>query len=42
VTTTRSTETTQAVEFDEALYYENASRMLEAMHRIFMTKITPQ
>jgi hypothetical protein len=42
VTTTRSTETTQSVEFNEALYYENATRMLEAMHRIFMTKITPQ
>jgi hypothetical protein len=42
VTTTRSTETTRSVEFDEALYYENASRMLDAMHRIFMTKITPQ
>ena len=42
VTTTRSTETTRSVDFDEVLYYENASRMLEAMHRIFMTKITPQ
>jgi hypothetical protein len=41
VTTTRSTETTRTVQFDEALYYENAARMLEAMHRIFMTKITP-
>jgi hypothetical protein len=41
VTTTRSTETTRSVGFDEALYYENASKMLEAMHRIFMTKITP-
>jgi len=42
VTTTRSTETTRTVQFDEALYYDNAARMLEVMHRIFMTKITPQ
>src|SRR5512137_547276 len=42
VTTTRSTETTRSVDFDEGLYYDNAARMLEAMHRIFMTKITPQ
>ena len=39
VSTTRSTVTTQSVEFNEGLYYENASKMLEAMHRIFMTKI---
>jgi len=42
VTTTRSTETTRSVTFDEALYYDNATKMLEAMHRIFMTKIAPQ
>lgn len=42
VTTTRSTETTRSVQFDEALYYDNAARMLEAMHRIFMTRITPR
>jgi hypothetical protein len=41
-TTTRSTETTRSVDFDEGLYYDNAAKMLEAMHRIFMTKITPQ
>jgi len=42
VTTTRSTETTRSVDFDEGLYYDNAAKMLEAMHRIFMTKITLQ
>jgi hypothetical protein len=42
VTTTRSTATTRSVDFNEVLYYDNAARMLEAMHRIFMTKITPQ
>ena len=42
VTTTRSTETTRSVTFDEALYYDNAARMLEAMHGIFMTRIAPQ
>ena len=42
VTTTRSTETTRSVDFNEGLYYDNAAKMLEAMHRIFMTKITPQ
>ncbi|MEY2853590.1 MAG: hypothetical protein RL030_722 [Pseudomonadota bacterium] len=42
VTTTRSTETTRAVDFDERLYYENATAMLKAMHRIFMTKIASQ
>jgi hypothetical protein len=39
VKTTRSQETTRSVEFDEDLYYENAARMLESMHRVFMTKI---
>lgn len=42
VTTTRSTETTRSVEFNEDLYYQNALKMLEAMHGIFMTKITPR
>lgn len=42
VTTTRSTETTRTVQFNEDLYYENAARMLEAMHRIFMTRIAAQ
>ncbi len=40
-TTTRSTETTRSVSFDEALYYDNAGRMLEAMHRMFMLKVAP-
>ncbi len=40
-TTTRSTETTRSVSFDEALYYDNAGRMLEAMHRMFMVKVAP-
>jgi hypothetical protein len=38
-TTTRSTEATRTVSFDEALYYENATKMLEAMHRMFMLKL---
>jgi hypothetical protein len=42
VTTTRSKETTRSVEFNEGLYYDNAVKMLEAMHGIFMTKITPR
>lgn len=42
VSTTRTTLTTRSVRFDEALYYENATKMLEAMHGIFMTKITPR
>jgi hypothetical protein len=42
VTTTRSTETTRSVEFNESLYYDNAVKMLEAMHGIFMTKIAPR
>lgn len=42
VTTTRSTETTRSVTFDESLYYDNAAKMLEAMHGIFMTKIAAQ
>jgi hypothetical protein len=41
-TTTRSTETTHTVSFDEALYYDNATRMLEAMHRMFMLKVAPK
>lgn len=41
-TTTRSTQTTRTVTFDEALYYDNATKMLEAMHGIFMTRIAPQ
>lgn len=41
-TTTRSTATTRSVTFDEGMYYDNAAKMLEAMHRIFMTKIAPQ
>lgn len=39
VSTTRSTATTQSVGFNEALYYDNAAKLLESMHRIFMTKI---
>lgn len=39
--TTRSTATTQAVAFDRNLYYENSVKLLETMHRIFMTKINP-
>jgi hypothetical protein len=42
VTTTRSTATTRSVDFNADLYYDNAAKMLEAMHRIFMTKITAQ
>jgi hypothetical protein len=42
VTTTRSTETTRSVEFNEGLYHDNALKMLEAMHGIFMTKISPR
>lgn len=38
--TTRSTSTSQSVSFDEALYYDNAARSLEAMHRMFMLKVT--
>ncbi|MCC7258721.1 MAG: hypothetical protein IT486_10170 [Gammaproteobacteria bacterium] len=38
-TTTRSSETTRSVSFDEALYYDNAGRMLEAMHRMFMLEV---
>lgn len=38
--TTRTTTTTQSVSFDETLYYDNASRALEAMHRMFMLKVT--
>ena len=37
--TTRSTSTSQSVSFDEALYYDNAARSLEAMHRMFMLKV---
>jgi hypothetical protein len=40
--TTRSTETTRSVTFDESLYYDNATKMLEAMHGIFMTKIAQE
>lgn len=42
VSTTRSTETTRSVTFDADLYYDNATKMLAAMHGIFMTKIAPQ
>lgn len=35
-------ETTSTVRFDEGLYYENAAKMLESMHRIFMLKIAPR
>lgn len=38
--TTRSTSSSQSVAFDEALYYDNAARSLEAMHRMFMLKVT--
>lgn len=38
--TTRSTSTSQSVSFDEALCYDNAARSLEAMHRMFMLKVT--
>lgn len=38
--TTRSTSTEQSISFDEALYYDNAVRSLEAMHNMFMLKVT--
>lgn len=36
---TRKVSTSQSVSFDEALYYDNAARCLEAMHRMFMLKV---
>lgn len=37
--TTYSKSTSRAVEFDEDLYFDNAARSLEAMHKVFMQKI---
>lgn len=38
-TTTRTQESTQAVRFDEDLYYRNAAEALRAMHQMFLVKM---
>lgn len=38
-TTTMTTSTSQAVGFDETLYYDNAAKYLTAVHRMFLKKM---